>query len=112
MADKSNFLERIPCKNSAYSYTADNNGIVTIEIENRGVFNRFAQLILKKPKTSYIHLDEFGSFVWEQCNGENNIIDIGKEVQQKFGDSANPLYERLSKFIKMLADYGFLKWHN
>ena len=110
-ADNSNFLEKIPYKNEAYNYSVDNAGVVTLEIENKGVFNRIAQLILKKPKVSYIHLDEFGSFVWNLCDGKSDIINIGKAVEQKFGENANPLYERLSRYIKTLEDYGFIKLH-
>lgn len=110
MKNKSNqnLLELIPKRNPEINFTTDEKGIVTLEVENKGVFNRIAQKLFKKPKISYIHLEEMGSFVWSIIDGESDIIALGKKVEEHFGDSANPLYERLSKYIKILESYGFV----
>ena len=97
-----NFLEKIPVKSEKIGWSADENGIVTLEIENKGIYNRLFQLILKKPKITYIHLDENGSFVWPLIDGEMNIVEIGQKVKEHFGEKANPLYERLAKFFQIL----------
>lgn len=102
-----NYLERVPFKAVA-KYEIDEKGIVTLEIENKGITNKIAQKLFKKPKTSFIHLDEQGSFVWTLVNGENDIIAIGKEVESRFGEAANPLYERLAKYFKILESYKFI----
>lgn len=104
-----NYLERIPKRKENIKWTADKNGIVTLEIENKGVFNRIAQKLFRKPKISYIHLDENGSFIWQKLDGEKNLTEIGKEVDERFGDAAHPLYERLAKFCQILESYGFIK---
>lgn len=106
-----NYLERVPVMNEAIGWSADENGVVTLEIENKGVFNRLAQKLLKKPKISYIHLDENGSFVWPLIDGKRSITEIGKEVDSHFGEAAHPLYERLAKFFQILESYGFIKWN-
>ena len=103
-----NFLELMPKRNPEINFTADEKGIVTLEVVNKGVFNLIAQKLFKKPRISYIHLEEMGSFVWSIIDGESNIIALGKMVEEHFGDSANPLYERLSKYIKILESYGFV----
>lgn len=104
-----NYLEKVP-KREVASFSCDDQGIVTLEIENTGFANRIAQKLLKKPKTSYIHLDKFGSFVWTKIDGEKSILDIGKDVESKFGEEANPLYERLSKFFEILKSYNFISF--
>ncbi len=104
-----NFLELTPKRNPEVNFTTDEKGIVTLEIQNKGVFNLIAQKLFKKPKISYIHLEEMGSFVWSIIDGESDIIALGKKVEEHFGESANPLYERLSKYIKILESYGFIK---
>ena len=53
-----NFLEFIPSHNPNINWTVDNKGLVTLEIENKGLFNLIAQKLFKKPKISYVHLDE------------------------------------------------------
>ena len=119
-----NYLEKTPIRNadivfdliddgstdqSGKIWKADESGAVTLEIENKGVFNKIAQKLLNKPKVSYIHLDELGSFVWQITDGEKTIVDIGKEVEERFGDAANPLYERLAEYFRILDSYGFVK---
>ena len=105
-----NYLERIPVKNEIFRYSVGEDGIVTIEVDNKGLFNRIAQKLFKKPKVSYVHLDEFGSFVWLQIDGQRNITEIGTFVKERFGEKAEPLYERLAKFFQILNSYGFVNF--
>ncbi len=104
-----NYLEKKP-KRGIENWTVDDSGLVTLEVENKGVFNRIAQKLFKKPKVSYIHLDEMGSFIWQKIDGESDIITIGEAVKAHFGEKAEPLYERLAKYIKMLEGYGFISF--
>ena len=105
-----NYLDKKPIRNPEISWTADQEGVVTLEIENKGVMKRLTQLLFKKPKISYIHLDEMGSFIWPIIDGECDITALGKRVEEQFGEKAHPLYERLAKYIQILASYGFIKF--
>ena len=105
-----NFLENIPRRNENIGWKTDDNGKVTLEKENKGITNRIFQILFKKPRISYIHLDEMGSFVWPIIDGESNIIEIGKAVSEHFGDKAEPLYERLAQYFQVLHSYGFVLW--
>lgn len=106
-----NYLERIPVRRKDIVWTADEKGIITLEIENKGIVNKVCQKLFKKPKISYIHLDETGSFLWPIIDGEKNIIELGEAVNEKFGEKANPLYERLAKYFQILDSYGFVTWN-
>ncbi len=105
-----NYLEKKPMRPAHIGWSADESGNVTLEIENKGIFNRVAQKLLKKPKISYIHLDEIGSFLWPIIDGEKSIMDIGPLVEEKFGEKSHPLYERLSKYFQILDSYSFIEW--
>ena len=105
-----NYLEKIPVRPAHIAWSADEAGIVTLDIENTGLFNRIAQKLLRKPKVSHIHLDEMGSFVWPLLDGEKDILALGKDVEGHFGEKANPLYERLAKYFQILDSYGFIEW--
>ena len=102
-----NYLENIPVR-ADIRWNTDEKEIVTLEIDNKGIFNKIAQKLLKKPPVTYIHLDELGSFVWPVIDGEKNIVEIGKMVEEKFGDEAQPLYERLAKYFQILESYRFI----
>lgn len=105
-----NYLERCPMRAGHLEWSADEEGKVSLHIENTGVFNRIAQKVFKKPKVSHVHLDEMGSFVWPLLDGETSIIELGKLVEAEFGDKANPLYERLAKYFQILDSYHFVEW--
>lgn len=105
-----NYLEKIPMHHPDIEWSEDENAIVTLEIKNTGFFNRVAQVLFKKPKISYVHLDKNGSFTWSLIDGEKDIIAIGKDVEEHFGEASHPLYERLAKFFQILESYHFIVW--
>ena len=105
-----NYLEKIPVRKEGMEWSADENGKISLHIENKGILNRICQKLLKKPKITYIHLDETGSFIWPLIDGEKNLIAIGEEVKNRFGEAANPLYERVAKYFQILSSYGFVTW--
>ena len=105
-----NYLERIPLRSPYLEWKTDEDGKVTLEIENTGFFNRIAQKFFGKPRISYVHLDTTGSFLWPLIDGEKNIIELGVSVKEEFGDKAEPLYERLAKFFQILESYNFIIW--
>ena len=105
-----NYLERKPLRNEQFLWSFEENA-VTLEIQNKGIMNKIAQKLFKKPKISYIHLDEMGSFIWPLLDGNKTIIEIGISVKEKFGDAAEPLYDRLAKYFQILDSYGFILWN-
>ena len=107
---ESNYLEKIPLRNDSLKWQTDDEDKVVLLIQNTGIFNRVAQKLFKKTPVTYVHLDDMGSFVWPLIDGERNIIELGKAVDEHFGDRAKPLYERLAKFFQILDSYKFIKW--
>ena len=104
-----NYLEKKPVR-ANIQWDTDENGNITLHVENKGAMNKIAQVIFKKPKISYIHLDEMGNFIWPLLDGEKDITEIGKAVKEHFGDKAEPLYERLAKYIQTLESYRFIEF--
>lgn len=110
MKKKTNYLDKIPIYSSEISYNADENGTVTIQAENKGTMNKLAQIFFKKPRISYIHLDDLGSFVWLMIDGKRSVYEIAVSVDDHFGEKAQPLYERLISFFTALEICKFIIW--
>lgn len=108
--EQENYLEKCPVRPERIKWSADESGMVTLDIENTGIMNRLAQKLLKKPPVSHVHLDEIGSFVWPMIDGEKRIMDMGAPVEEHFGEKAQPTYERLAEFFRILESYGFVEW--
>ena len=105
-----NYLDKVALRSEKLRTTVGEDGLVTLEIDNTGIFNRLAQKLLKKPPVTYIHLDEIGSFVWQKLDGEKNLAEIGKLMEEALGEKAQPTYERLAKFAQILDSYHFISW--
>ena len=105
-----NYLERRPARPEHIVWSADADGIITLDIENVGLMNRIAQKLFRKPRVSHIHLDKIGSFVWPLLDGTKDITALGVLVKERFGEEAEPLYERLAKYFQILDSYSFVEW--
>lgn len=103
-----NYLDYIPEHNDKFKWDIDEEGKVTIFVENKGFFNKIFQALLKKPKVSQIHLDEMGNFIWPLIDGKKTIYDISVYVKEEFGDKAEPLYNRLIQYMYNLESYEFI----
>ncbi|SDB25075.1 Coenzyme PQQ synthesis protein D (PqqD) [Pseudobutyrivibrio sp. YE44] len=108
MNNKENFLDHVFKISDSISWTEDESGQVVVEMENKGFTNRIAQRFFKKPHTSFITLEGLGSFIFKCIDGKRSVYDIGLLVHDKYGDEAEPLYERLSVYMKHLEQVGFV----
>ena len=50
-----NYLDKIPARPESILWTSDEQGLVTLEIENTGWANRLAQKVFGRPKVSCVH---------------------------------------------------------
>lgn len=81
-------------------FTISNDGIVTIsEKQDHWIQNLFRKLKIKIPNYKNIELDEYGSYVFSQIDGNKTVKEIGQYLEKKFGENVNPLYERLLMFL-------------
>ncbi|WP_077533349.1 PqqD family protein [Massiliimalia massiliensis] len=108
MKQKKNYLDFVPKKNPAFRWELDDDGMVVILIENKGIYNRIAQKLLKKPRVSRITLEKFGSFIWRQIDGTRSVYEISGLVSEEFGEEAEPLIERLVKYLRILQNNRFI----
>lgn len=61
--------------------------------------------------TFRVKLDDFGSFVWQHCDGETTVAEICEKMRNKFGEAIEPVEERVGKFVEKLIrnDYVSIK---
>lgn len=106
-----NYLDFIPAKEQDQKFMENKEGNIVMCIERNTVYDRIARVLKKKtPKYSYYTLDMLGSYVWRQIDGERSVYEIGKLLKQEFGEDAEPLYERLAKFVQILEMNHFIKY--
>lgn len=103
-----NYLDLIPVRASGLEWTQDDEGIVVLEVENTGIFNRIAQKLFKRPKVTKVHLERFGSFLWPLIDGERTVTKLADRLKEQFGEEAEPLYPRVAKYMQIMESYHFI----
>lgn len=107
---KENYIDNIPKINKKWETLED--GIVEVTVENKGFYNTLAQKLFKKPRYSFIKLDEYGSCVWKQIDGKKTIYEIGKILEKEHKKAGVQLYERLAKYFKILETNKYVVFVN
>ena len=104
-----NYLDYVFQIKENLPWSVNDQGQVICDMENTGFTNKIAQKFFHKPKISHITLEGMGSFIFQCIDGTKSIYDIGRLVHEEFGDEAEPLYERLSVYIKKLEELNFIE---
>lgn len=55
-------------------------------------------------------LDDLGSFVLQRCNGYHTVSEIETELQEEFGEKAEPTLNRLVKFLQLLDNNSVISF--
>jgi hypothetical protein len=62
---------------------------------------------MKNPNFS-VKLDKVGSFVWNNIDGNHSIGQIAEIMKKEFGESVEPVHDRLQQFMTSLYQNGFI----
>ena len=106
-----NLLDLIPQR--VMKFEESDDGLITIfkpKFKNKLVVKYIASR-LKSPNYK-VKLDQFGSFVWKQCDGNNTVEQIGNLLKNNFQEDIEPVYDRLAMFIQSLEQYKFIEYKN
>ncbi|MDZ7725125.1 MAG: PqqD family protein [candidate division KSB1 bacterium] len=110
MKDKSeqekNVMTMVPAYNTEFEYADDK--VVLLEPKLKSKFLKKHLLPRMKRSHYKIHLDDYGTFVWKQIDGNRTVFDIAVQLEEHYGDKVEPVYERLGMFINMLAQRKFI----
>lgn len=105
---KKNFLEYRPVPNGSLSYHINERNQVVLKIKRDRICDRVARLLKNTPKATFITLDSFGSYLWQQLDGQKNVEELGGLLEEEFGESVYPLEERLVLFLRSLRDNNLI----
>ncbi len=82
--------------------------LVVLHIRHRGLSHFIAEKFFGRPQITHVHLEPLGSFIWRQIDGTRSVYEIGRLLREAFGEEAEPLYERLSVYMKQLENNGLI----
>ena len=106
---KKNYLDFVPAISKRNTWDEE-NGKVTVHMVNKGFYHAIAQKFFHTPRVSHIALDEYGSFVWLSIDGVKTVGQIAELLKSNYGDKAEPLYDRLVKYMQILYNNRFIEY--
>jgi hypothetical protein len=106
-----NFYDLIPERNRNFEKLE--NGLIAVmqpKFQNR-LLVKYLVPRLKKPFI-VIHLDEIGSHLWQNCDGQKTIRQLAESLQQDFGEKVDPVFDRVILFFQKLYNLQLIKYLN
>ncbi len=104
-----NFLDLIPLRKADLDWRRDEEGLVSIYIERKSWLERLLRRFRHIPDQMRIDLDQVGSAVFAAMDGGRTIGEICAGLQREFGESVEPVYERVGTYINILRNNGFIE---
>ncbi len=103
-----NLLELRPERNAEWE-TVEDGTVVLLIPKFRNPFMVRWVLPMLSSQVFRIKLDPFGSFVWKQLDGATPVEELAARMRGEFGDAAEPVFERLGKFLNKLEREEFVR---
>lgn len=105
---KDNFMLYIPQKK--HENWEERKGKVYLIFYHDKWIEKLARWLVKKSYVSDVELDDLGSSVWKLIDGKNTVYDLGKKLIDKYGDKCEPVYDRLTLYLRYLNRKGWISF--
>ena len=101
-------MESVPLHSEGRPWREKDDGTVEVDMENKGFYHSIAQKFFNKPRVSHIALDKYGSVVWRNIDGENNVMDIVHIMENAFPKEKDRMLDRVVTYMAILQNNGFI----
>ena len=103
-----NYFDCIPHRRPDRPWRLKEDGMVEIDMENKGFYHFIAQKFFRKPRVSHISLDRYGSVFWQSIYGGNNVMDIIHIMEKEFPGETDRMLDRVVTYMATLQRSGFI----
>ncbi len=86
----------------------ENGNVVILFPKFRNKFLVAWLLPMLSKKNFRIKLDAHGSFLWRLFDGSTKVEEMGVRMEREFGKDAEPVFERIGKFLQKLEKEKFI----
>lgn len=102
-------VSAIPLRNATIKWEENDEGEVSIVIPQKDkLWVKIVTKIFMVPGNRVVVLDEIGSYVWMQCDGEHTIKDIMESLSEKYSLTRKEAEVSLITYMRNLGKRGML----
>lgn len=103
-----NYMDSVLIHNPERKWKEREDGIVVIDMENKGFYHKIAQKFFHRPKVSHIALDAHGTAVWKALDGKRTVFDIVNLMKEQFPEEQERMLDRVITFLHTLQVNRFI----
>ncbi|MBB5224752.1 PqqD family protein [Treponema ruminis] len=103
-----NYMDIVFVRSGDSPWRLREDGLVEVDMENRGFFNAVAQKFFKRPRISHIALDKYGTKVWLALDGQSTVNDVLQKMKEAFPDESEKMLNRVVHFLNTLEIHKFV----
>lgn len=103
-----NYLDIVFIPNPERKWSEREDGMVVIDMVNKGFFHSIAQKFFHKPRVSHIALDQYGTTLWKALDGNRNLFDVIHVMEEVFPDEKDRMLDRVVTFAHTLQVNHFI----
>ncbi|MBU4202767.1 MAG: PqqD family protein [Acidobacteria bacterium] len=104
-----NWLDLVPEVVREWEHSGDGLVVLLKPKYNHPFFKRHVLPRLIRPNYK-LKLDAIGSFIIENCDGRTSVRELGEKLKQHFGESIEPLFDRLQFFMQQLENNRMIRY--
>ncbi len=105
-----NLLDLTPLRNLEWELSKDDRVVLLVPRFRNKALVKWLVPRLKRP-TLRVTLDAYGSFIWRACDGRTSVKLMGEQLREQFGETVEPVFERIRAFMHELERGEVLLMH-
>ncbi|MDD7402674.1 MAG: PqqD family protein [Butyribacter sp.] len=103
-----NYMDIILVPQPELKWTTRKDGMVVLDMVNKGFFHKIAQTFFHRPRVSHIALDNYGTSVWKALDGKNTVYDVVCQMKELFPEEQDRMLDRVITFLHTLQENHFV----
>ena len=103
-----NYMDLVFTKNAEIQWRVKEDGLVEVDMENKGFFNSLAQKFFHRPRVSHIALDKYGTTLWLALDGTATVNDLLNKMNEAFPAETDKMLNRVVQFLTTLETWEFI----
>ena len=104
-----NYMDLVFTKNAEIQWRVNEDGLVEVDMENKGFFNSLAQKFFHRPRVSHIALDKYGTTLWLALDGTATVNDLLNKMNEAFPAETDKMLNRVVQFLTTLETWKFIQ---
>jgi hypothetical protein len=102
-----NLLDVTPKRNLQWEIDENGQAVLLVPRFTNRLAVKWLMPRISKPNF-HVKLDQYGSFIWNQCDGKTTVAEIAKSMAERFEQPVDSLYGRIGLFLQKLVRDKFL----